>query len=197
MAYRMTLLLPKGARGLRRKFAEVRKQVLQEVGEYWHKVKLPLHFRADATRRYRYPKRTAAHLKRKRREGRGEDPNVYTGQMRDKVTSTRPAYRVSRGGITLTWRGLPRHTFMTSTHEFVSNDRRWNDAYVKTLPPEAQAGIMRWREAHPETKGGRFKLVRRPDKAAELTTINREDANDMAKFARQAMSRGLRDYGKR
>ena len=86
---------------------------------------------------------------------------------------------------------------MTSTHEFVSNDRRWNDAYVKTLPSEVQAGIMRWREAHPETKGGRFKLVKRPDKAAELTTINREDANDMAKFARQAMSHGLRDYGKR
>lgn len=197
MHYRMTLKLPKGERGMRRRVAEAHKQTLSEVGVKWYKEKLPLHFRADASRRYRYVKRTEAHMRRKKRENRGEDPNVYTGQLRDKITSTRPAERVTRSGITLIWRGLPRYTFIRDTYEFVKNDRRWDDAYVKTLPPNVQAGIMRWREEHPQTKDGRMKRIKRPDKVREITTINREDANDMAKWARDAMSRLMRGIRKR
>lgn len=196
MAYRMTLILPAGARGLKRKYKAAREKALREVGERWEREILPLHFRADASRRYRYAKRTDKYLRRKRRENRGEDPNVYTGKMRDKMTATRPAHRVTRSGITLTWRGLPRHTFITTTYEFVANDKRWDDAFVATLDATAQAGIMKWRRDHPESKGGRFKRVKRPDKPAELTTVNREDANRMAKWARDAISRALKDYGK-
>lgn len=197
MAYRMTLLLPAGARGIKRKFADARKKALHEVGEKWSAEILPLHFRADASTRYRYQKRTPAYLKRKRRENKGEDPNVYTGQMRDKMTAARPSYRVNRNGITLTWRGLPRHTFITSTYEFVANDRRWDDAFLESLKKtgnyKAVEGIMKWRRDNPQGAGGRVKLIKRPDKPAELTTVNREDANRMAKWARETIARVMRE----
>lgn len=196
MRTQVKLIFPAGPRGQRRRFTEARKKVLVAVGAGWRKEKLAGHFRADATRKYGFQKRTDDHLERKRREGKGEDPNVYTGRLRDKMTSTRPAFRVTRSGITLTWRGLPRYTYVRSTYEFTTSDRRWNDAYLAWLESKgytrAAEGIKRFRRARPDTKQGRMRLVNRPDKTRELTAVNQADAKEMARWMREALRRELR-----
>lgn len=117
MAYQIVLQSPRGPRGMKRRYKDVRNHALREAGSLWWRKVLPEHFRSGAESKYRYKKRTPGYLRRKRREGRGQDPNVYTGRLRDKMTRTKPAVKLDRDGITLTWRGLPRYTFITDTVE--------------------------------------------------------------------------------
>lgn len=192
MAYRMVLRSPKGPHGMRKAYKEVRDAALREAAEFWVRELLPEHFRAGATAKYRYARRTEAHLRRKRREGKGELPNVYTGRLRDKMMGMEPRMTITARGMVLRWPGLPKYTYVVDTMEWVTNDRRWNDAYVQTLPPHVQEGIMRWRRAHPETKDGRFKLVKRPDKVAEITRVTAADAKEVGKVFRSAFLAGMR-----
>lgn len=191
MAYRMTLRSPKGPHGLRKQYKAVRDAALKEAGEFWVNQILPEHFTAGGAAKYRYPARTKAHIRRKSREGKGGDPNVYTGRLRDKMIGMQPRMTMTGTGLKMTWPGLPRYTYVVDTMEWVANDRRWNDEYIKTLPPEAQAGIMKWRQAHPETKDGRFKRVKRPDKVAEITRVNKADVEAVGKTFRTAFLRGI------
>jgi hypothetical protein len=177
---------------MRRAYKEVRDAALREAAEYWVRELLPEHFRPGAEARYRYARRTEAHLRRKRREGKGTSPNVYTGRLRDKMLSMEPRMTITARGMVLRWPGLPKYTYVVDTMQWVANDRRWNDAYVQTLPPQAQEGIMKWRRAHPETQAGRFKLVKRPDKVAEITTVTAADAKAVGKVFRSAFLAGMR-----
>lgn len=186
-----------GAKGMRRKYSAARSAALEAGAEYWGTHILRRHFDADATQRYRYPQRTKAHLRRKRREGRGENPNVYTGRLRKKMLGMRPAIRVNARGVTMVWRGLPKYTFVTDTVEWKAKDRRWSDEYLAELEASgnagAAAGIRKWRAAHPETKDGMFKLVKRPNKPAELTAMNREDADAVAKVFRTVFMERIKE----
>lgn len=192
MAFRLRLTSPRGARGLKRQYKTARDAGLRAAGEYWTEKILPGHFQAGAESKYRYKARTKAHLRRKRREGRGENPNVYTGKLAQKMQGTRPSFTINKGGAVLVWRGLPRYTYVVDTVEWVANDWRWNDLAVSKLSEKAQMGVMKWRDNHPETKNGRFKSVPRPNKPAELTAMNREDASAVAKVFRQVFQEGLK-----
>lgn len=193
MAYRLVFEVPKGERGLRRRHAAARDAALRAVAEYWVEKMLPGHFRAGAEQRYRYPKRTDQHMRRKRREGRGQDPNVYTGGLRDKMIATEPRVKVDKRGVTLVWPGLPKYTYVVSTMEWVTNDRRWDDAFIERLDPKHREGILKWRAAHPQTKDGRFKLVKRPNKVAEITAIDSRDAKELGRVFKERYRGRLRE----
>lgn len=184
MAYRLTLQSPKGPRGLRKQYQAAREDALREAGAMWCREILPGHFTAGGATKYRYQARTKSHMRRKSREGRGQDPNVYTGRLRDKMIGMTPRMTVNSKGLTMVWPGLPRYTYVVDTLQFTDKDRRWDDAFLNTLPVKAKEGILKWREAHPETKGGRFKLVKRPDKVAEITRMNKADAEAVGKTFR-------------
>lgn len=197
MAYRLTLQSPKGPRGLRKQYQAAREDALREAGAMWCREILPGHFTAGGGTKYRYQARTKSHMRRKRREGRGQDPNVYTGRLRDKMIGMTPRMTVNSKGLTMVWPGLPRYTYVVDTLQFTDKDRRWDDQFINDLRQkvaergvgwrgveQAVQGILRWREAHPETKGGRFKLVKRPDKVAEITRMNKADAEAVGKTFR-------------
>lgn len=204
MAFRLVLTSPKGDKGLKRLYADAREQALRAAGEYWAKEILPAHFNAGAEKKYGYAPRTERYLRRKRREGRGQDPNVYTGRLAQKMLATAPSYTVNKRGLVLVWRGLPRYTFVVDTMEFVKADGRWDDETFTRLRSRATtederakaekaiSGILRWRREHPQGKDGRFKLVKRPDKVKELTAINRADADAVGKAFRTAFMAGIK-----
>lgn len=199
LAYRLRITSPRGARGLRRQYKAARDAALRAAGDMWVEKILPGHFKAGAEQKYRYATRTEKHLRRKRREGKGQDPNVYTGRLRDKMLSMRPSVSVNKGGLTLIWRGLPKYTYITDTYEQVGADRRWSEGLMDWYDQQiasagdektrekfrrAKSGILQWRKDHPQTEGGRFKLVKRPNKPAELTAMNRADADAVSKTFR-------------
>ncbi len=206
MAFRLVLTSPKGDKGLKRLYSSAREEALRAAGEYWAKEILPGHFVAGAETKYRYAKRTKAHLRRKRREGRGEDPNVYTGRLKEKMLSTKPSYTVNKRGLVLVWRGLPRYTFVVDTMEWVKFDGRWDDKALERLREQKAAGdeiqsakavrsiegILRWRREHPQDSKGKFKLVKRPDKVKEITAFNGADATAVGKAFRTAFTAGIK-----
>jgi hypothetical protein len=180
---------------------EARAAALQAVAEHWVKEMLPEHFKSGAERKYGYAKRTEAHLKRKRREGRGQDPNVYTGRLREKMMGMEPRITVNRRGVTLVWPGLPRYAFVVDTMEFVKSDGRWDDetfAKIRRAQPDpakaekAIAGILRWRKEHPQEANGKFKKIKRPDKVKEITAMNRADADALGKVFKDTLQEKLR-----
>lgn len=191
--YKLTLSAKRGTGVLKRVYAKARDEALRAAGAFWAEKILPEHFKAGAESKYRYPKRTRAHMRRKRREGRGQDPNVYTGRLRDKMLATTPTVKINRDGITMIWRGLPRYTYITDSLEWVANDWRWNDAKLNGLDPVKRAAILKWRQEHPETKNGAFKRIARPNKPAEITTMNRADANAIGKRFRDVFQAKLRE----
>lgn len=213
MAFRLVLTSPKAARGMAARAQAALDPALRAVAAHWAKEILPGHFKSGAESKYRYVKRTERHLRRKRREGRGDDPNVYTGRLRDKMVGMEPRVTVNRRGVTLVWPGLPRYTYVVDTMEFLKADRRWDDEAVAQLrakmleqaalakdPAKARAGvekrvagIMQWRKEHPQTKHGQFKKVKRPDKVKEITAMNRADADVLGRVFKDAMARALHD----
>lgn len=191
--YKLTLSAKRGPGVLKRVYTKARDEALRAAGMFWTDEILPLHFDFIAQYKYRYKARTWAYMRRKAREGRQSDPNVYTGRLRDKMTSTEPTVKVTKDGITLIWRGLPRYTYITDTLEWVANDWRWNDVKVNALNPAHRIEILNWRKDHPETKDGRFKRVSRPNKPAEITTMNRADAKAIGKRFRDVFQAKLRE----
>lgn len=205
MAFRMVLTSPKGAKGMVAQAKVAREAALKVAGEYWARELLGEHFTAGAEKKYGYVKRTDRHLRRKRREGRGEDPNVYTGQLEQKLMSTKPSITVNRRGVVLVWRGLPRYTFVVDTMEFVKADARWNDETFKRMRAaagsgekeqekveKAIAGILRWRREHPQDANGKFKRVKRPDKVKEISAFNRADADAVGRVFKDAFTDALK-----
>ncbi len=199
MAYRLILQSRSGAKGMKRQFRAARDAGLIAAAEYWAEHILVRHFDMDASSRYRYPNRTEAHLKRKRREGRGENPNVYAGRLRVKMMGMKPRITVNARGVTLVWRGLPKYTYVVDTVEWKTRDKRWDDEYLKYLESSGQSaraqGIRKWRLEHPEAKDGRFVVVKRPNKPAELTAMNREDADLVGATFRRVFVEKLKEAG--
>lgn len=193
MAYRLRLVSPRGAKGLKRQFKVARDEALRAAAQHWVDDILPEHFKAGAETKYRYKQRTKAHLRRKRREHRGENPNVYTGRLAQKMLGMVPSMTITKGGAILVWRGLPKYTYVTDTMEFVANDWRWNDLAVAKLPANKQLGIMKWRETHPQMNGGSFRRIVRPNKPAELTAMNRADADAVAKVFRNVFQARIKE----
>lgn len=215
MGFRLVLTSPRATRGMAAQALDAREAALRAVAEHWVKELLPEHFKSGAEKKYGYDPRTKPHMRRKRREGRGEDPNVYTGRLRDKMMGMEPRVTVNRRGVTMVWPGLPRYTYVVDTMEFVNADRRWDDeAVAKTrawmrreadrAPTLAKrdkalaeiekriAGIFAWRKAHPKTDGGKFKKVKRPDKVKEITAMNRADADALGKVFKDVMQEKLK-----
>lgn len=192
MAYQMVLRSPKGPARMRKAYRGIRDEALREAGTFWAENILPEHFKAGAESKYRYAARTEQHMRRKRREGKGADPNVYTGRLRDKMVGMAPSMTVTAKGLVLRWPGLPRYTYVVDTMEWTSADKRWNDELLTRLPAKAQEGIMRWRRDNPKSAGGRFKLVKRPDKVAEITRVTRADANQVGRTFRKVFLAGIK-----
>lgn len=201
MGFRLVLTSPRATRGMAAQAVEARTAALQAVAEHWVKEMLPEHFKSGSERKYGMAKRTEAHMKRKRREGRGQDPNVYTGRLRDKMMGMEPRITVNRRGVTLVWPGLPRYTYVVDTMEFVKADGRWDDENLarirRSIPDPAKAekaiaGIMRWRKEHPQEANGKFKKIKRPDKVKEITAMNRADADALGKVFKDVMKEKLR-----
>ncbi len=72
---------------------EVLRAAYEDLGAFWHRKLLPRHFRKGAQDRYGYRPRSAAYLRRKKRDaarGRaiegGTTPLVYTGLLRRLMT---------------------------------------------------------------------------------------------------------------
>jgi hypothetical protein len=128
-------------------YSKARRSALKSVGGLWYEDILPLHFEMSAITKYRYVKRTDDHLRKKRRRYGHERPNVFTGRLRDKMLGKMPRVRVTKEGMKIVWGGLPRYAYVTSTIETIT------------------------------TKGGdvRAVVVKRPDKGAELTAVNKAD----------------------
>jgi hypothetical protein len=195
VAFRLVLQSPRGARGMVRQYKGARDAALRAVAEYWCRELLPGHFTAAGGVKYRYAPRTERHNRRKRREGRGEDPNVYTGRLKQKMLGMKPRVSVNKRGLVLVWSGLPKYTYVIDTLEFVQKDRRWDDGFIEWLKGKgdmkAVDGIMKWRRAHPETRGGKFVKVSRPNKVAELTAMNGEDAQVLGRVFRTVFQQGI------
>jgi hypothetical protein len=211
MGFRLVLTSPRATRGMAAQAVEARAAALQAVAEHWVKEMLPEHFKASAVAKYGYDPRTKPHMRRKRREGRGEDPNVYTGRLREKIMGTEPRVSVNRRGVTLVWPGLPRYTFVVDTMEFVGNERRFDDEAVQNTrawmlkeaerakdPAKARAevekriaGIFAWRKQHPKDGKGKFAKVKRPDKVKEITAMNRTDADALGVVFKRVMEEKL------
>lgn len=204
MAFRLVLQSPRGARGMVRQYKSARDEALRAVAEYWCKELLPAHFTEAGAAKYRFTPRTEKYNRRKRREGRGEDPNVYTGRLKQKMLGTKPRVSVNKRGLTLVWSGLPRYTFVVDSLAYVKADARWNDeTFVRMRAaagsdPKAQekveksiSGILRWRMEHPETADGKFKKVKRPNKVEELTAVNRADADSLMRVFRSVFQAGI------
>lgn len=207
----MVLTSPRATRGMAAQAVEARTAALQAVAEHWVKEMLPEHFNSSAATKYGYEPRTKAHMRRKRREGRGEDPNVYTGRLRDKMMSMEPRITVNRRGVTLVWPGLPRYTYVVDTMEFVGKERRFDDAAVaktrawmlkeaerakdpvktRALVEKRIAGIFEWRKRHPKDGKGKFAKVKRPDKVKEITAMNRADADVLGQVFKKVMEEKL------
>jgi len=201
MGFRLVLTSPRAMRGMAAQALDAREAALRAVAEHWVKEILPEHFKSGAERKYGMAKRTEAHMKRKRREGRGQDPNVYTGRLREKMMGMEPRITVNRRGVTLVWPGLPRYTYVVDTMEFVKADGRWDDENLarirRSIPDPAKAekaiaGIMRWRKEHPQEANGKFKKIKRPDKVKEITAMNRADADALGKVFKDVMKEKLR-----
>jgi hypothetical protein len=135
-----------------RVYRQARKVALEAAAQHFVEHILPGHFKSGAERKYGYKERTFKYVRKKRREGKGYDPNVYTGRLRDLMLSKRPKARVTKDGVSLTWRGLPRYTFMTDTVETVKSGKR----------------------------KGQVITVERPNKPEELTAVNKADADLLA-----------------
>jgi hypothetical protein len=85
----------KGVKVLQKATEAARKAALHDVALHWHREILPEHFKNQNMGRYEMKPRTEAYKRRKRREGRESDPNVYTGRLREKMTNTRPSVTVN------------------------------------------------------------------------------------------------------
>ena len=164
---------------LTRAVSAARDTALRATVLAWHREILPEHFKAHNQSRYGMKKRTEAYKKRKRREGKSSDPNVYTGRLKEKIQATKPSIGVNRDGASLIYRGLPRHTFITSTQEKKSLFKGWDDAYLKKLHPKHRENVIAWRLKHPKPGQGAIVRVERPDKVKELTAVDSADQKRM------------------
>lgn len=167
MAYRLRMTSPHGPRGMKRQYRIARNEALKSSGAHWRIEILPKHFATSATARYRYEKRTPDYERRKRREGRGTQPNVYTGRLRNKMMSTKPSITTNKSGMTMVWRGLPRYTYIVDTVETIKRGKRKGQAIV----------------------------VKRPNKPEELVAMNRQDADEVAKVYAKGFGRRVQRLG--
>jgi hypothetical protein len=180
---------------MKRKYKQARREALKSAGEYWRHVILPGHFEVSATGKYRYKARTEKHRRRKRREGRGNRPLVYTGRLRKKMLSTKPSIKLDKGGLSMVFRGLPRYTFITDTEIFLKDSGPSDDMeYLNTLHPKRKEAILKHRTQNQGVGGTRSKVVKRPNMVAELTAMNRADANAVAKVFEKALTRRLNRF---
>jgi hypothetical protein len=167
MAYQLVMKSPAGPRGMRRVYKKARNESLKSAGEFWRHQILPEHFEASASGKYRYKSRTKAHERRKRREGRGNRPNVYTGRLRKAMLNKRPSMKMTKAGLVMIWRGLPRYTYITDTVETIKRGKRKGESVV----------------------------VKRPNKPAELTAMTKADANLVARAYSRGFERRLKKFG--
>lgn len=204
MAIQIKIDTRNGVKGLAKAVKGARDLALHDVAVHWWRAILPDHFKAYNMGRYDMKKRTPKHQKRKRREGRPADPNVYTGRLRDKMIATRPDVTVNRQGVKLVFRGLPRHTFVTTTYEKPPKPTKarpgtvpdWDDRYLKGKHPKHVENIIAWRarRAAARHKGGAIR-VERPDKVAELTAVDSADARKLARKFQEFFSAALKRLG--
>lgn len=199
MGFRLVLSSPRATRGMAAQAVEARAAALQAVAEHWVKEMLPEHFKSGAERKYGMAKRTEAHMKRKRREGRGQDPNVYTGRLRDKMMGMEPRITVNRRGVTLVWPGLPRYTYVVDTMEYIKPSQ-WDEKIfdkIRATSPTSEladrriAAVVQYRKDNPKDSKGKFKKIKRPDKVKEITAMNRADADALGKVFKKVMEEKL------
>lgn len=84
-----TMLMSRPPGVLMRDFRRAIKVGLQAALDYWWRQFLPRHFDRDASRRYKYRKRTPGHVKRKLRVHGHRRSLVYTGAMQRQLQRTR------------------------------------------------------------------------------------------------------------
>lgn len=200
MGFRLVLTSPRAMRGMAAQALDAREAALHAVAEHWVKEILPEHFKSGAERKYGMAKRTEAHMKRKRREGRGQDPNVYTGRLREKMMGMEPRITVNRRGVTLVWPGLPRYTYVVDTMEYIKPSQ-WDEKIfdkIRATSPTSEladrriAAVVQYRKDNPKDSKGKFKKVKRPDKVKEITAMNRADADALGKVFKDVMQDKLR-----
>lgn len=89
---------------------EVRKEILLR---WWQEI-LPKHFTPKGENEYGYKKRGWPYTKRKMRKMHHRNPLEWTGKLKQVMLRRMPASVVTKGEARLTFRGAPRHTFITS-----------------------------------------------------------------------------------
>lgn len=200
MGFRLVLTSPRAMRGMAAQALDARDAALRAVAEHWVKEILPEHFKSGAERKYGMAKRTEAHMKRKRREGRGQEPNVYTGRLREKMMGMEPRVSVNRRGVTLVWPGLPRYTYVVDTMEYIKPSQ-WDEKIfdkIRATSPTSEladrriAAVVQYRKDNPKDSKGKFKKIKRPDKVKEITAMNRADADALGKVFKDVMQDKLR-----
>lgn len=199
MAIQINIKTGRGVKGMKVAVKGARDSALHDVALYWAREILPEHFKNENSARYGMKKRTEAHKRRKRREGRPADPNVYTGRLKEKMLGTRPEVTVNSGGVKLVWRGLPRHTFITSSHENLRKLRQATgaareDRYLNDpkKSPEHKANIVKWRERKKGLHVDGVVQVHRPDKVKELTAVDVADERKLARKFREYFNAAMK-----
>lgn len=190
-----------GVQGLGKVVKAARDAALHDVAQHWHREILPDHFENENMGRYGMKPRTKAHLRRKRREGKPSDPNVYTGRLKNKMLNTQPSVTVNKEGVKAVYRGLPRHTFITSTHEYAKKGFAGYKDILKVpagIHPKHAENLIAWRKRRMEREeANRGKVVRveRPDKVKELTAIDGSDLKKLGRKFQEYFNLAMKRFG--
>jgi hypothetical protein len=190
----------KGVKVMQKAMDAAREAALHDVTLHWHREILPDHFKSANMSRYGMGKRTDAYKRRKRRERRSPDPNVYTGRLRDKMLATRPTITTDKHGVKAIYKGLPRHTFIKSTEEYNKKDWQGYKDILKVpagIHPKHAENLIAWRRRRMEREAanrGKVVRVERPDKVKELTAIDTGDERKLNRKLKEYFSLALKRF---
>lgn len=113
---------------------DISKVANTEVGEYWHKKYLKGHFKPGAAEKYGYRARSAAYLRRKKRQAEKGAITKVSGQIVDNVFTGKMRAAVLRGHTT---RGYPTRVTIT-----VTGPKYLTTRFYKVDQPNKPAEIM-------------------------------------------------------
>lgn len=155
-------------RGMKKAWKQARREALESAMKDWFIHTLPLHFENGAKGRYAYAPRTKKHEIRKARRYGHRRPLVFSGKMMRAVLRRMPPIVHRTRYSQMRWTGLPRYAYIVSTREMVGS------------------GSKR-----------RAVLIRRPDKAVEMTTVAASEAKDLGGIFEKGFSRRVMRLSKK
>ncbi|MBI2424197.1 MAG: hypothetical protein HYV27_15305 [Candidatus Hydrogenedentes bacterium] len=147
-------------RGMRKAYAQARRESLESAITHWFVNRLPVHFTRAAVALYGFKSRTREHEIRKARRYGHRDPLVFSGTMKRAILRRMPPV-VHRGRYSqIRWTQLPRYTYIVSTLEPVGKGKKRRAVWIQ-----------------------------RPDKTVELTTVAPQEAQALGEIFEKGFSR--------